>query len=44
MESEEDKKITYSAKTTHPMINYVARNPQWKFEVKWGLWNKVWVE
>jgi hypothetical protein len=44
MESEEHKKITYSVETIRPMINCASRHPRWKFEVKWGFWNKVWVE
>jgi hypothetical protein len=44
MENEEDKKITYSAKTIRQMTDRASHNLQWKFEVKWGFWDKFWVK
>jgi hypothetical protein len=39
-----EMKITCPAETVRQMINCASRNLQWKLEVKWGFWNKVWVE
>jgi len=40
----EEMKITYSANIVRRMINHAFHNPQWKIEVNWGFWNKVWVK